>query len=65
MMRRGILTLARVSPPSRRSEFVITFLELRLAASLPPDVLALAAPTAACRRHVENKPAHAQPEESL
>jgi hypothetical protein len=38
-------------------------LKLRLAASLAPDVLAQAAETATCGKHVENKPAHAQPEE--
>jgi hypothetical protein len=36
MKRRGIFTLAPVSPPSWRSESVIVFSELRPAASLIP-----------------------------
>jgi hypothetical protein len=64
MMRRGILTLARVSPPSRRSEFVMAFLEIAVGGFANSRRSCSGGATAACGRHVENKPAHAQPEES-
>jgi len=47
MMRRGILTLTRALPPSRRSECVIAFSEIAADGFACPDILGLAAATAA------------------
>jgi hypothetical protein len=64
MKRCRILTLARVSPPSWRSESVIAFSEIAAGGLTHPDIL-LAAPTSVRRRHVEYDPTHAQPEERI
>jgi hypothetical protein len=69
MMRRRILILAQVSPPSRRSECVIALFEIAggiiHSNVLIPDIPILAAPTAVRRQRAENEPTHVQPEERI
>ncbi len=65
MKRRRIFTLARVSPPSWRSESVIAFSEIAAGGLTHPDIFLLAAPTSVRRRHLEYEPTHAQPEERI